>query len=646
MEHDLTSTPDSVQAIEQCTESRSPEVVATPLPKWVSELAEVERKRLLQPEDGPEPAYWAMRLADLAPMEFVAGLLNPDLPGMYVASLDLARAIFPRLQNDGVKYPTPEHADYAKACHEAREQAARLGVPWNAGLLPLPPMPLLDETLARLLYVHAYWASLRRSLVVTHRVEKEDKETGERKWQLTGAGDLAEFDGYHFIREYGGQGVAMKWKGDELLIQTMEKLKTSYPDLRVRVLTPKGGYETKNAVDALKSMHETWEYDTAEWLPGKKAPPRVFNLWRGWRWQDVTGAEAERYERGQWPAECDRFMEHLIENVCQSNDEHVQFLLRHVAHALQRPWENSEIALAMIGPMGSGKDFTAEAIGHLFDPHTLLIDQPDQLTSKFNGHLPRSLWVNVSESFFSSRKQADILKARITAERILTEHKGLDSFMAPKSFRICMTSNHVGSLHIEESDRRYFVLEVDGGSERNKNRDYHGALRESWYKLGGAKAFFHWMRSERWRTELAEAGTSIMSRPDTKLLKEQRLLSLDKPEMAIHNMLMSGQPPCEVQWLDGGTDDRAVFLPGKSFLEATRLDDRDQTRLGRLFGAIRTDQDRMTIGHDRLAGHILPELDACRRRWEAHLKQSVDWSSGAPCWAGRNTVEQRMPNYF
>jgi hypothetical protein len=179
-------------------------------------------------------------------------------------------------------------------------------------------------------------------------------------------------------------------------------------------------------------------------------------------------------------------------------------------------------------------------------------------------------------------------------------------------------------LHIEQGDRRYFVLEVDGnrdGKARNKNADYHGKLRAEW-RSGGAQAFFNWMRSYAWKCELLDNKNRLHLRPTTAALQEQRLLSLSKVDMTVHNILLTGQLPCEEQIHDS---DGNPFVPTMAVHKAARLNDRDVTALGLALAAAGGKADREVIEGKRWSGYWMPKLAEARAAWAKHLGQPVTW---------------------
>ncbi len=333
-------------------------------------------------------------------------------------------------------------------------------------------------------------------------------------------------DGHVFVRQYGGKGVAIHYDEQRRpVVQTVANLRTSYPDLMVPYSTAKGEVKEMLLVDAWVKGKHTPRFDEADFRPGKtNMPLGVFNLWRSWKY---TGTPTDAEEN--WPKECDLFCMHLYDVVCRKNEEYFDYLLLWIADLLNNPWRNNEVALVMYGPHGSGKDFVADCLAELLDPYTVVLDKSKQLTGTFNAHLFHTCLVVAQEAFFAgNQSDANTLKSNITSSRLLYEPKGFQAFMGRKCWRLIMTSNHLHVLNVEEGDRRYFVLEVDGGPERNKNLEYHGAMRAEW-AIGGREAFLGWMQGDYWQGRLLEAGHDVNKRPDTIYLEQQREHSLQDP---------------------------------------------------------------------------------------------------------------------
>ena len=129
-----------------------------------------------------------------------------------------------------------------------------------------------------------------------------------------------------FVREYGGQGVAIREHGDNLIIQTVAKLRTSYPDVWEHMWDGENAkWKKALAVNVWLQSNKTEKYARAVWKPGlypnadenpRLVPSREeFNLWRGWKLPNPNKEEDEQFSIDQWPRQCARFVEEHIYDV-------------------------------------------------------------------------------------------------------------------------------------------------------------------------------------------------------------------------------------------------------------------------------------------------------------------------------------------
>lgn len=190
-----------------------------------------------------------------------------------------------------------------------------------------------------------------------------------------------------------------------------------------------------------------------------------YNHWQGF---------AIEPKRGDWKL----FRHHLWCNVCQRNRHQYRYLLKFLAHMVQRPGHVPGVAPVLRGGKGVGKTMVYEVVALMFKPfNTILLDNPDDLTGKFNSHLAGRLWVCADEAFFAADpRNAGKLQSRITRRTLNLEPKGIDKYTINSYLRLIICSNQKWVVPASMDERRYAVFDV--GTDHQQDLDYFDKISE------------------------------------------------------------------------------------------------------------------------------------------------------------------------
>ena len=142
-------------------------------------------------------------------------------------------------------------------------------------------------------------------------------------------------------------------------------------------------------------------FRSVAFVPGRKARPGWYNLWRGFAVEPLRAGERAPAE---WKAAVDMWLEHAYENICQGNRQLFQWLIGWVAHIIQKPWEKPQTALVLRGGKGTGKNAWIERVIKLLGVHGLVAADRRYLVGNFNAHLERLLAFVLDEAFWSGDK--------------------------------------------------------------------------------------------------------------------------------------------------------------------------------------------------------------------------------------------------
>ena len=160
------------------------------------------------------------------------------------------------------------------------------------------------------------------------------------------------------------------------------------------------------------------------------APPGYYNLWNGF----AIGPS----ERGT----CERFKEHLRDNVCEDNSALFNWVFGWFADIFQNPASKCGTSLVLRGDMGVGKTIVGETFGHLLGLHYIQVADPRYVTGRFNAHLVRCLLFHCDEAFWAGDRAAEgKLKDLVTGKRHPIELKGFEAFFVHNYVRMFINGN-------------------------------------------------------------------------------------------------------------------------------------------------------------------------------------------------------------
>ncbi len=403
-----------------------------------------------------------------------------------------------------------------------------------------------------------------------------------------------------------------------LSFQSAADFKLRYCNQRVEIATAQGSTQVPLGAWWLHHPNRR-EYETIVFAPGIEIP-RSYNLWKGFAYPSR-------------PGKCDLFLKHVLDNICNGDEEHFAYLLGWLASAVQRPASPGHTAIVLRGSQGTGKSFFAKTFGALFGRHFLQVSDPKHLVGSFNAHLRDCVVLFGDEAFYAGdKKHESVLKMLVTEEMITIEAKGVDAQAAPNFVHLIMASNDQWVVPAGTDERRFFVLDVSG--EQKQKSAYFRAIQEE-LDAGGYEALLYMLRTK----DLADF--DVRSIPKTAGLADQKLLSYSPMEDWWYQKLKSGDLTVDGGWTDGVPtavlhDDYIRHAKSYQSFKARS----SATMLGMFLKRVVPEgwkaRARISGRHEiEIEGHTrfvtnpwiyrLPELDVCRRIWDEDFGGPFDW---------------------
>lgn len=363
--------------------------------------------------------------------------------------------------------------------------------------------------------------------------------------------------------------------------------------------------------------------------PSMKALSNYYNLYQGLA---VTPAE------GDWAL----IREHIFLVLCDSNQQHYDYLMTWMARIVQDPGgKRPGTLIAIQGGQGCGKGIIVQAFGKIFGPHYHYINNQQQLTGKFNSHLQSAIFINVDEGFFAGSKSDEGVLKGLTTEDVLTiEPKGKDAFLAANHVNIIITSNYDWVVPAGEDERRYVVLTAS--NHRQGDHEYFSKLAHQ-IDNGGLEAYLHALMN--W--DLSKV--NLRAIPKTQGLLKQKIHNFSPVQRFWFDALASSgdfyRDVCgSIRWLSifgktvASKDLYACYLYSCIFLKIQRPKGKSQfidelKSFCPILSSART-QPKTTPGTS-VRGYHYPDLEACRAAMCEKLSFQIDWTQwtdfeGAP----------------
>jgi len=353
---------------------------------------------------------------------------------------------------------------------------------------------------------------------------------------------------------------------------------------------------------------ERREYSRVDFLPDRKPPDGVYNLWRGFAVEAKEG-------------DCSLYFRLIEDGIAKYNPAIGEYILNWFAHAVQKPWEKPGTALAFPGKQGVGKGSLVLPFGALFGCHFLHADSPERITGRFNMHLAHKIVLFADEAFFAGDpRTVGILKARITEPELTFEAKGKDPITLPNYHRIIAASNQSWMVPAGLDERRWAVFEISDRFRGDHEfwRAFHGQMNS-----GGREALFHHLLNR----DLSRF--NIQDYPQTEALKENQIASMNPIEGWWFDCLLHGRiMESDESWPGRVNCERALDSLKEYVAHHPRRVAVNNTNMGtsirKLCGVSSQQKWDGPAGRNR-KGYDLPDLNECRARFEQATGFRFDW---------------------
>ena len=209
--------------------------------------------------------------------------------------------------------------------------------------------------------------------------------------------------------------------------------------------------------------------------------------------------------------------------VLAPSPEAFEYMVNWMAHLVQQPADKVGTCMVFKGKQGTGKNIFWEWFGEqIMGPWFLPVNDLDALCGKFNKRMEAKLFCILDEigNYGGGFKSNDKLKSILTGKVMTIEPKGKEAYTIHDYCRYVMFTNNDWPVKVEQSDRRYVILDVN--EEKLGNTDYFQTLLSKLTKQNAA-AFLGWLLKK----DISKWDRSKL--PVTDARKEMMMASIASP---------------------------------------------------------------------------------------------------------------------
>ena len=367
--------------------------------------------------------------------------------------------------------------------------------------------------------------------------------------------------------------------------------------------------DSKSTLGTFTHSKNTTLYNGVEFNP-RNTTANTLNLWVG---ATITPKQGK----------CTLIHTLLLEVLCGGRQSEYQYLIKYLAHALQRPWEKPGVMIILLGGQGVGKGTLAKILQKIWSATFLQTNRIKQIVGDFNGSLERAYIVFLDEALFvGDRNSSDALKSLVTEPTISINEKHQPTRQIKSYHRFFSATNADHFKATDRDDRRDFVLRVS--EHRKSDHTFWDALNAE-IEHGGVEAFTHELLA------IDLTGFNVRAKPNTKELTEQKLQSLDKFPRWWFDCLSQGEifSRSDNEWpsfISSATLLSQFTEADKAVRSYKQIIDRDIVSfMSKVCPSAKREQGME--GSHRRRGYALPTLEAARVDFEKFIGDKIEWEN-------------------
>ena len=365
--------------------------------------------------------------------------------------------------------------------------------------------------------------------------------------------------------------------------------------------------------------HQTTMYSSTAFSP-LPTSPSTLNFWVG---------HVPNPAPGNWRI----LRDYLFDVVSAGNQGVYEYLVKYMAHMVQRPEEKPGVMIVLLGGQGTGKGVYFTLLRAIWPRTTLQVAKIDQVVGRFTSALERSYIICMDEALFAGDRQAiDSLKSTVTESHLHIEQKYQPSRTIESNHRLFASSNHEHFAHVEQDDRRFVFLRVS--DIHRQDTKYFAGIAAAIANPDTIKALLYYLQNK----DLSSF--NVREKPRTDEQQAQKIKSLQGFERYWYEVLCVGNfsllDARECQW------GPSTFIPTKDLMDKYKEHNKNAERYQTLQASqikakvaalcpsakvgVR-EKSRDHRGERQFRGTRVPALEVARKEFADYLGEALTWES-------------------
>ncbi|MEC7839046.1 MAG: CHC2 zinc finger domain-containing protein [Chlamydiota bacterium] len=192
---------------------------------------------------------------------------------------------------------------------------------------------------------------------------------------------------------------------------------------------------------------------------------------------------------------CEKILKHIEEVICYGCQIKYNAFLNLLSWQIKNVGKPSRIIVVLKSKeQQSGKGILLlDVLSVIWGESGFTTSDIGQIITRFNDTIRGKSYIYLDEALFSGdRKSSDAIKSLATCTRMGVETKGIPIVQFPIAVNLFLATNHDDAAYVEESDARYWILEVS--PHRVDDTNYFEDLYEEIVN-GGREAFMDYLLS-------------------------------------------------------------------------------------------------------------------------------------------------------
>lgn len=234
------------------------------------------------------------------------------------------------------------------------------------------------------------------------------------------------------------------------------------------------------------------------------------------------------------PGKCNLILD-LVDYLVGGNVAMREWVLKWTAYPLQHVGAKMATSIVMRGPQGGGKNMLWECVRDIYGVYGTLITQ-SELESQYNDWMSAKLFV-IGNEVLSRREKWQLggkLKNLVTEAQVPIQAKYMPSRLEGNCCNLVFLSNDLLPVPLEESNRRYLV--IDAPHPHPDGKEFYTAVADQ-IRHGGREAFHDYLLN----VSLADFGPHTKPLP-TEAFQEALELSLSPSELFVRRWKAADMP--------------------------------------------------------------------------------------------------------